>query len=147
MTAGHAALSSFMGRADDKGVSAEQKAYCLALAAHQLASEAATAEMKSIPEPPIEDDAAVVAYCDRYAEAETRHGVSEAAQTLRAAEVVLMDWGREVIAKHGDAAKIPPDFWQKAAAHFKFRAQLVELCMRLDEAQWQRVTEAQPCQP
>jgi hypothetical protein len=144
MTAGRAAIASFLDRPSAKGMSQEQKAYCLALAAHQLANEAARAEMASIPEPDPNNAAAVDAYCERYAEADDRAGVHATSDLLHEAESLLMAWGREVISKHGDAAKIPPDFWQKAAAHFKFRAQLVELCMKLDAAQWQRVTGAQP---
>jgi len=140
MTAGHAAISAFMDRPSAKGMSQEQKVYCLALAAHQLASEAATAEMKIIPEPPIEDDAAVIAYCDRYAEANKRHGVDEYRRLLIEAEDMIIAWGREVISRHKDSAKLPPDFWEKAAQSVNIRRQLIDLTMRLDAASWQRVT-------
>jgi len=135
-----AARAAFIARPTAKGMSTEQKAYCWALAAHQLASEAATAEMKSIPEPPIENDDAVVAYCDRYEKANESHGVNEAAKLLREAEELLIAWGREVISRHKDSAKLPADFWEKAAQSVNVRRQLIDLTMRLDAASWQRVT-------
>ena len=78
-----AARAAFIARPSAKGMSDEQKAYCWALAAHQLANEAAAAEMKAIPEPPdnpsdeAADRAAVNAYCERYAEADKRAGTGE----------------------------------------------------------------------
>jgi hypothetical protein len=134
------ARAAFIARPIAKGMSDEQKAYCWALAAYQLANEAARAEMAAIPEPPDHaDKAAVDAYCDRYAEAGERAGTGEASRLLHEAEEVLIAWGQEVISRHKDSAKLPPNFWYKAARSVNIRRQLVDLTMRLDAASWQRV--------
>ena len=127
-----AARAAFIARPTAKGMSDEQKAYCWALAAYQLANEAARAEMASVPEPADHaDKAAVDAYCDRYAEADKRAGTSEASRLLIEAENILIAWGRSVIAKHKDSDKLPPDFWEKAARSVPIRRQLIDLCARL----------------
>ena len=125
--------ADFMSTPSRKGASQEQKAYCLALANYQMATEAARAEMASVPEPSDHTDkAAVDAYCDRYAEAAKRAGTGEAVRLLHEAEELLIAWGREVISRHKDSAKLPPDFWEKAARSVNIRRQLIELMMRLD---------------
>ena len=127
-----AARAAFIARPTAKGMSEEQKAYCWALAAYQLANEAARAEMAAIPEPPDHaDEAAIDAYCERYAEADERAGVSEHSRLLVEAEEVLIAWGRSVIAQHKDADKLPADFWEKAARSVPIRRQLIDLCARL----------------
>jgi hypothetical protein len=136
-----AAQAAFIARPTAKGMSTEQKAYAWAKAAHDLANEAARAEMAAIPEPPDHaDKAAIDAYCDRYAEADKRAGTGEATRLLIEAEELLIAWGREVISRHKDSAKLPPDFWEKAARSVPIRRQLIDLTMRLDAASWQRVT-------
>ena len=140
-----AARAAFIARPTAKGMSEEQKAYCWAKAAHDLANEAARAEMAAIPEPPdladeAADKAAIDAYCDRYAEADDRAGTSEASRLLHEAEEVLIAWGREVISRHKDSAKLPANFWERAARSVNIRRQLIDLTMRLDAAQWQRMT-------
>jgi hypothetical protein len=135
------ARAAFIARPTAKGMSAEQKAYAWALAAYQLASEAARAEMATIPEPPdYADKAAIDAYCDRYEEASKRAGTDEAHRLLVEAEELLIAWGRKVISRHKDSAKLPPDFWGKAARSVNIRRQLIDLTMRLDAASWQRAT-------
>ena len=141
MTPEQQARAAFIARPSAKGMSEEQKAYCCAKAAHQLANEAARAEMAAVPEPPDHaDEAAVNAYCERYAEADKRAGTGEASRLLHEAEEVLIAWGREVISRHKDSAKLPADFWERAAQSVNIRRQLIDLTMRLDAASWQRVT-------